>query len=149
MGMREFMATGNGEFIREYKAGEPYTFSIGLYEIGEPNFIGVVYGKQDRQVQSRQWWKGRIPDYVPPPPIDAPALKTIQPRKKAAVPLAQTPAPEPERATTPGTAQGAAASLKIQPRKKLIPAPAIHFTVAELEAEAAPPPKIPPRKKKK
>jgi hypothetical protein len=62
-----FMHGGDfGELVREYEPGNPYNLHIQIFEIDEPNFVGVVYGKGDKQVQPRSWWKGRIPERVVP-----------------------------------------------------------------------------------
>ena len=82
MSSSSFMQGGEGELVREWPtpANHPYNAVIKIYEIGELGFVGVVYGKGDKQVQPRCWWEGRIP---PPPALGF----KLQPRSKAAPPV--------------------------------------------------------------
>lgn len=67
MSVHGFMNGGGGELVKEIDTGPPMNYHIKVYEIDDPNFVGVEYGPGDKQAQPRSWWEGRIPAYVPPP----------------------------------------------------------------------------------
>ena len=71
-----WMHGGLGKFLMEVPASPPYP-TIKVYDIREPNFVGVEYPGKDRQAQPRIWWEERLRKADAPPP-----LPKIQPRQK-------------------------------------------------------------------
>lgn len=84
MSVDSFMRGGNGELLLTVPTAEPYG-PIEVYEIGDVNFVGVLYTdyKGDRQAQPRVWWYDRLHkagvQQLIPPPAARPKLMVRRP----------------------------------------------------------------------